>query len=825
MTFERVTLTINGLKCGCCESGISKAVRQLRAVRNPQVNIVLARVEFDLDTSRLSVTDAISQLARCTGYTFAEYIPPQSQVLEILVNDSAEIYKVDRPHGVKTVGAAHLYRNTVEIQYNAKQTGARRLFEHYQAQCPRQRIDLAPPTESTSLGISSKQTRNAVSLFVYSLSLTIPVLVIAWAPIITHRHALLYDHVSLVLATAVQCIATTEFVPRAAKSLIHSGYFDMDFLIALTSTTAYVFSVVSYTFKVCKRPLETGGFFETSTLLVTLIFLGRAVSEFARLRAAKSVSFRSLQVEEALLATSGAPSWETRKIDARLLQYGDHFKVPAHTKIVTDGKVSHGGSEVDESMITGESRPVGKGIGSAVCAGTTNGAGQLIVEVTALPYENSVSKIADMVENAELSKPKIQALADQAARWFVPTIAVIGLTVFLIWMFVDRYHHHRTWKNAVAHAVTYAIATIVVSCPCAIGLAVPMVVLIAGGIAARFNIIFRDPQKLEVARSATDIVFDKTGTLTTGNLVVEDANIDTTSTDLIESLILGLLQDDTHPVARAVVKWLTECPKIEKIHAAVMKDITSIPGQGVTGRSKEDDVLVRAGNPEWLGVNVHGSQHTIFCVTVSGALRATFWLRDRPRAEAECVVQLLTQRGLRVHMISGDGEGAVNDIAHSLGIPKTLTAAQLRPEDKQGYIQRLQEQGAVVIFCGDGTNDSVALKQADVGVHLNHGSDTAKGASDVVLMTRRLHSVPILLDISKVAYRRILFNFGWSALYNVVAVLMASGAFVKVRIPPAYAALGELVSVVPVVLIAFQIKWKNFGKQYSWLKSEEDLHR
>jgi P-type E1-E2 ATPase len=262
---------------------------------------------------------------------------------------------------------------------------------------------------------------------------------------------------------------------------------------------------VSYVFEALNRPLETGCFFETSTLLVTLILLGRVINEAARYRAAKAVSIRSLQTDSALIIHSGSPSEITENVDSRLLQYGDRFKVLPHTRVPTDGIVEYGGSEVDESMITGESTPVAKGQGSRVYAGTVNGRGTLIVALTALPHENSISKIATMVEDAELTKPKAQALADQIASWFVPAIATIGALVFLIWLFVDHYHNKRSWGRAVVRAMTYGIASLIVSCPCAIGLAVPMVILIACGVAARFGVIFRDPKKLEVARKVTDV--------------------------------------------------------------------------------------------------------------------------------------------------------------------------------------------------------------------------------------------------------------------------------------------------------------------------------
>ncbi|ORY08525.1 E1-E2 ATPase-domain-containing protein, partial [Clohesyomyces aquaticus] len=811
--FLRVVLAIGGLKCGCCESGISKAFRNIPAIKNHQVNIVLARVEFDLDIGLLSIDEAVSQLSRITGYTFEKQEEPEGQILEVLVNNPRHILEGGKPYGVLLIDPSSLFQHTVRIHYDAKLIGARDVFEYYQQLIPGQDLQLAHPRDHPSLVIGAHQTKKACIMFAVSLLFTIPVLVLAWA---FDQTNLTYAHASLALATVVQLIATREFVPGALKTLIYSQSFEMDFLVALSTTTAYVFSVVLYVYQVKGRPLslETRSFFETSTLLVTLILLGRVVNEFARLRAAKAVSFRSLQAEQALLIISGhnLPR-EFRTIDARLLQYGDSFKIPPHTRIVTDGDVIYGGSEVDESVMTGESLPVAKGLGHKVYAGTVNGSGELIVTLTALPHENSISKIAAMVESAELSKPKVQALADQIAGWFVPAIMAIGTIVLLTWVLVERYGQRQaSWQQAVITAITYAIATLIVSCPCAIGLAVPMVVLIAGGVSARYGIIFRDSQKLEIARNATDIVFDKTGTLTTGQLTVVEAVFHIALENEVKGLIMGLLADSKHPVATATYKWLEENRQNRakegiRINPAEIVAINSVPGGGVEGVCTKTKVLVRAGNPAWLSVKVLDSPHTILCVTVAGGLVATFRLQDRPRFAAGGVVKLLAERGITVHMISGDSAGAVNEIAHTLSISKQQTHSRLKPGDKQKYIQSLQENGRVVLFVGDGTNDSVALKQADVGVHMNHGSDVAKSASDVVLMTTRLLDIPILLDISQAAFRRIMFNFGWSAVYNLVAILMAAGAFVKFRIPPAYAGLGELVSVLPVVFIAFQLRW------------------
>jgi Cu2+-exporting ATPase len=465
-------------------------------------------------------------------------------------------------------------------------------------------------------------------------------------------------------------------------------------------------------------------------------------------------------------------------------------------------------------MLTGESRPIEKYAKSSIIAGTINGSGTLIARVTRLPGDNTISLIAAMVDEAKLSKPHLQELADKVSSYFVPVILALAIVTFLVWIAIGISMQAKPGSEAVVQAITYAITVLIVSCPCAIGLAVPMVVVIVCGMTSKSGVIFKSAGAIEVAYKTSHVVLDKTGTLTKGNMNVAIENYNEHGRDQMP-LLLGLLSDSKHPVSVAVKHHLKE----KGILASAVPGAINVIGCGV--ESQLDGQSLKAGNARWLNLPTNSlvqpvlsRGYTTFCFTIDGVLCAVFGLEDSLRDSAEYLVSRLHQRGISVHVVSGDDDGSVNNVATKLGITESNVHARSSPADKQTYIKKLMDDFTdtkpVVIFCGDGANDAVALAQATIGIHINEGSDIAQSAADVVLMRPDLSGVLTVIDASNASVRRIKFNFGWSFIYNTFAVLLAAGAFVKARIPPEFAGLGELVSVLPVIAAAVLLRWSQF---------------
>ena len=800
---EHVSLSVEGLTCVGCETKLFRALNGVRGVHNLHTSLVLSKAEFDLDATSDPVDKVISTVEKSTGFA-CKRLNSDGQELDILVDGDAKAFVQRKyPDGITQLTA--IDKHVVRITFDPTIIGARAVLKDSWGTD----MNLAPPRTSSDLESGQKHVWHTAWLTLVSALLTIPVLILAWAPLAPHPIA--YGATSLALATAVQFLIAGQFYVSALRALIFTRVIEMDLLVVLSTSTAYIFSIIAFAYQVKGNPLPTGEFFETSTLLVTLIMLGRLVSAFARQKAVESVSIRSLQNQTAVLCD--ADGRNDKEIDARLLEFGDMFKVGPDSRITTDGVVITGTTEVDESMVTGESLPVDKRPGSSVIAGSINGSSVIVVRLTNLPGHNTISTIAAMVDEAKFQKAKTQELVDIVASWFVPVIITLTIITFAIWIAVGISVRQQNAGTAVVNAITYGVSVLIVSCPCAIGLCIPMVIVVGGGAAAKHGVILKSAIAFETARKVSHVVFDKTGTLTEGKLSVAKEII-FEEEQLALSITLGLTSNTKHPVSVAISSYL----KSKGIQAADVKDVESVTGKGVEGTSDGD--LVRCGNTRWLSLQdlpevrrLLENGLTVFGVAINNKPLAVFGLSDRIRAETRLVFAELNKRKIAISIVSGDDAGATEKLAAQLDIPLSNVRSQCTPSDKQEYLKKLSaDKHECTVFCGDGTNDAVALAQADIGVHMSSGSEVAQTAADVVLVRPSLTGILVLLDLSRSAMHRVFLNFGWSFVYNLFAILLAAGAFVDARIPPQYAGLGEIVSVLPVILIAVQLRW--FKRQY-----------
>jgi Cu2+-exporting ATPase len=564
-------------------------------------------------------------------------------------------------------------------------------------------------------------------------------------------------------------------------------------LISLAITVAFVFSA-AVTLGYTGMPL-----WEELATLVTVMLLGHwiemrsifqargALKELAKLLPQTTVRLHGERTEE-------VPVSDLREADLVLIRPG--AAVPA------DGLVESGKSEVNESMLTGESALVAKTQGETVIAGTVNGSGSLRVRVTGTGDRTALAGIMRLVEQAQSSKSRAQALADRAA--FALTVVAIGAAVAtaVVWVLLDA---------EGAFVVERVVSVLVIACPHALGLAVPLVIAISTTLGAKGGLLVRDRRGLEEARNLDVVVFDKTGTLTLGQHRVVDLRTDgSLSPDAALRLAASLEHDSEHPVGQAIVTTARE----KRLTIPTATAFEAIPGYGVRGRVDERDVQV--GGPNLLrrlsltpaddlarAAESYASQGQGAIYLVDGAVvRAVFAVADAIRPESKEAIAALHDMGVEVAMMTGDSKAVAESVGRTLGIDTVL--AEVLPHQKADQVKQLQRQGKRVAMIGDGVNDAPALVTADVGVAIGAGTDVAVEAGDVVLVRSDPRDVPRIIRLSRASYRKMIQNLWWAAGYNIVAIPLAAGVLASrgVLLPPAIAAVLMSASTVIVAINA-----------------------
>lgn len=591
---------------------------------------------------------------------------------------------------------------------------------------------------------------------------------------------------SLIATSLIMLIGAGPYI-QSAWAALKRHQANMNSLIAIGTSVTYIYSLFAY---FTGRPV----YFESAAFILIFVLLGDALEEKMHDRAAASLNkLLELQASEAEVKRGE----DFVKLPLDQVKAGDIIKVRPGGKVPVDGRLVSGQSSVNEAMVTGESMPVAKKPGDRVIGATINGSGSFLMVAEQVGEETMLAQIVKVVKQAQNSRAPIQKLTDKVANYFVPAVLIVSILAFAIW---DVFSPVGPVK-----AMLYAVSVIVIACPCALGLATPTALLVASGRSARMGVLIKDGEILEAAAKIKTIVFDKTGTLTVGQPQLVDQVGDKASL----SLAASLEANSEHPLAQAIV---TSAKKGGQPLLPV-SDFSAEEGKGVEG--KVAGHLVKVGRADYVSAPDAWRQQaeglaeagkTVVYVQKDSAVIGLLALQDAPRPEAKAVLSELKSRGIKTVMLTGDNQQLAEKIGRQLGIDQV--EAGLLPGEKADRLAKLQEAGPVA-FVGDGINDAPALSLADVGIAMGSGTDVAKEAGGIVLMTSDLTGVLRALDLSKQTFTRIKLNLFWALIYNLIGIPVAAGlfSFIGVSLSPELAALAMAFSSVSVLLSSLMLNW------------------
>ena len=591
--------------------------------------------------------------------------------------------------------------------------------------------------------------------------------------------------------TAVFAYGGTPFLQGAVREL-RDRLPGMMTLIALAITVAFVYSA-AVALGYPGMPL-----WEELATLVTIMLLGHWIEMRSISQATGALNELAKLIPETAVRIDGAGAEE--RVPVASLTVGDVVLIRPGERIPADGVVSDGASSVNEALITGESQPVEKKSGAKVIAGSVNGSGSLRVRVTGTGEGTAVAGIMRLVDQAQRSRSRAQALADRAARYLTIIALVAGGVTVAGWLLLR--------PGDTSFAIERMVSVLVVACPHALGLAIPLVVAISTTLGAQSGLLVRDRRGLEESRNLTTVVFDKTGTLTGGEFGVVDVITDSVDPGEALRIAASLEVDSEHSIAQGIVRSARE----RNISLPTARDFAAIPGQGA--RAKVDGREFFIGGPALLrakGIKLRpafvtaqqqadqDAQAAIFLIEGDKPI-ACFIVADVVRAESAAAVKSLHDAGIKVVMMTGDATAVANGVAKKLGIDRVF--AEVLPEQKAGRIAELQAAGERVAMVGDGVNDAPALVQANVGIAIGAGTDVAVEAGDIVLMRSDPRDVARIVQLSRLTYRKMVQNLWWAAGYNIVAIPLAAGALATQGfvLSPAIAAI--LMSASTVIVAA-----------------------
>lgn len=761
-------IEVAGLISTMSAHGVEKQLSKLSGVGKAEVNYVSGSATVNYDDTETNLKAIKAKVSECGYHCSGELLP--NHVCEPAENDSIAILGHE-PHTKKNKAKADNRKADV-IDHAAHEMGhAGDMSMESMARDMRNRFWIA-------LAFS-------IPIFVYS---PMAGMFVPPAPPFGFR----LDLWLFFLATAAVLYPSWPFFVAAWRAL-RNGVLNMAVLVVLSVGTGYIFSVGATFF------FPGVQFYQAVAVLLVFILLGHWLE--MRARAGASNAIRSLMDLAPPMATVLRDGRELEVSTAEVLK-DDVVVIRPGNKIPVDGEIIEGESQIDESMLTGESMPVAKKTGDAVIGATINKSGSFKYRATKVGADTALAQIVKLVQEAQNSKAPAQLLADKASQWLVLLAVGIGLATFAVWFW---------WiGEPLLFALTLTITVFVIACPDALGLATPMAVMVGTGLGAMNGILFKNASALEDATKLDIVVFDKTGTLTMGEPeVVEVVTTQEMSIDEVMALAATVEQGSDHPLAQAISKRAADLQKQK------LSGFKNIEGKGAQAQISGQEILlgnrrlmdernIAMGELDVEAKRLKGAGQTVVHIAQEGRLVGLIAIADAPRPTAALMVKKLRERGVEVAMLTGDNQETADRIAAGLGI--TTVLADVLPGQKADKVKQLQSQGKKVGMVGDGVNDAPALTQADVGFAIGAGTDVAIESADVVLMKSDPYDVVGAIALSRATLRKMHQNLFWAVGYNVVAFPAAAGVFFPFVISPEVAALAMSGSSALVALNAMLLK-------------------
>jgi Cu+-exporting ATPase len=653
--------------------------------------------------------------------------------------------------------------------------------------------------------------------FWIAFALALPVVILGMVPhlfdlALTHAQARALHFVELALTTPVVLWAAADYYRRGWLGVVHRSP-NMYTLIGLGVIVAFGYSVVALFAPAIFPPqmLDAHGmvpvYFEVAAAIVALVLLGEWLELGARGRT--SAAIRQLLSLAPKTARRLRENGDEEEVAIESLAVGDQVRVRPGEKIPVDGRVLSGASSVDESMLTGESLPVEKHPGERVVGATINQTGALVVRTESIGADSMLAQIVAVVAEAQRSRAPMQKLADRVSTWFVPAVVLVSVAAFIAWYLLGP-------PPSLAFAIVNAVAVLIIACPCALGLATPISIMVASGRGAQLGVLFRDAAAIETLRAVDTLVVDKTGTITLGKPTLRAVHplggFD--ERDLLE-IAVGLEQSSEHPIARAIVTGAAA----RGLGARSIASFQSVTGQGVTGTldgralSMGNAALMRASHvdvePARGPVEAARAQGmTAMYLAIDGKLAGVFTVGDEIKETTPAALRALKAMGLRIVMLTGDSRTTAAAVAASLAIDEII--AEVQPAEKAAVVARLQAAGARVAMVGDGINDAPALARADVGIAMGTGTDIAMESAHVTLVKGDLRAIVRAIALSRATVRNVRQNLAFAFGYNALGVPLAAGVLYPLTgwlLSPMIAALAMSISSVSVIGNALRLRY------------------